>query len=201
VDLISKHHRNVALETEALAPAFVLMGLVAKRKGEGRLSRRIWERSLSHLLRQNSLHNRSEAVPDPYYSVDQVLEATWKVAGATIDRAIFRGTSYSSRCFVECLARAGWKTALKALWGDVTRLHHAEFLPQRAWEHFAWHTDKGELDLWTPDTPQRWQALLESANQPDISPKNLARERAFVPAFLMAFPHRLRRGLVQLIDE
>lgn len=153
----------------------------------------------------NGPENQSVGLPDPYHSIDEVLQTYFPLGQEglnEIDQETFEGHSYSLKTLIEWLARRLRRQSLARLWEDITHICFSEFVPAPDWAMYLWYSPKGELHHTFPGRPQSWKKLLKEAQaeRSTIIPESLRERPEFLILFSLVYPHRSQPALIRLLD-
>ena len=187
---------------ESASPYYFAMGLFLEKAGELPLAIDIYETVLKELSENNNLKNKTNGFPDPYYTVDEILEAEVDPETSKFSNYRFAGTSYTLKIFIDCLVRLGRRDLLEKYAYNLSYIQLCEFKPKIDWHYYLWRTMDGE-DIHQPLTfPLSWQKLCaQVAEKPDLKnfPKQLVNDKRFPLLFALTYPHRFTTRLAQTI--
>lgn len=156
---------------------------------------------LASVLASVNRRHSTEALPDPYHDVEQVLMN--RVAGdSDFEGEEFDGRSYMLHVAVDWIARRLWRRGLASMWPAITRIQLLEFRPSVPERYLAPRDDEGVLATWFVGQPQSWADLLASARTKDYSvlPGVLRQHRELIPYLPLLFPYRFTATLAAAVD-
>jgi hypothetical protein len=193
---------NLTLWGESAAPLFYSIAWCLERWGKPLEAENLLLSLVHTITVLNSRRNRQRGLPDPYHSVEAVMQSELGLADDDTEGERFVGHSYILQSTIECLARRLRRQALARMWGEISRISYCEFLPEPIWATYFWYSKKGELKQRLPKKPESWQSLLDRAQSKNFSttPDLLKQMPHFLPLFLLVYPHRVRPELVKLAD-
>lgn len=150
---------------------------------------------LRHIIRLN-LSSADASIPSPYLSLDDCLRS--KLSGIVpasrdyVDEETQRHSSYFAEGLLHCFVRGNYKSTVKSIWPDLTRLHLNYFRPDRRWQFGIWRLDEGTNISRQLPSRYEWNNLQEDAADVccSIVPKQLEKDPVILLAFLIFFPHR-----------
>jgi hypothetical protein len=186
---------------ETATPCFIEMSLIGYQSGDTTFSNNLLIDLVAKIMVDN-LSNEGKGLPNPYYSVEQVLQYAYGFRGKEIVDDSFLGSSYHVSTIIDMLVRRNARTSLNVVWKDASKLLLCEFKPTEKWQFLVWSCDKGDQIELFYDHPQSWKKLIDEASDYEMRelPKSLI-NNPFSHLFLMCFPHRLTRESVKLIDK
>lgn len=136
-----------------------------------------------------------------YYDVDEILPYMINISDKPLDIS-FKGTSYTLESLVHLFVRTNWKTSMKMIWPEITKIAPASFEPENSWDYYFWRSNRGTNRTKLIQATQKWDDLKMLAFEckgNDIPPliKNYPIEYL---CFLVVFPHRLNSSGIRWID-
>lgn len=187
---------------ESASCCFVIVGLFLSLFGEKDMASKIFKDALSSVAIANNLESEV-GLPDPYYSVDQVLNCLFQLPDSEIDLRSFVGTSYTIKVLIECLVRENRRDILEVYWRPISLMQYCEFNPEPVWQTYFWRNiERGVDNQKAFDSSQSWDKLKQEAYvNPSSLPKLITKDRSFLLLFLLTFPHRVKSDMVKLIDR
>ena len=101
------------------------------------------------------------------------------------------------------MIRRNWKSRVKRLWPDYTRIGSICFKPNHLWEYYKWRNKKGTLITTYPELTQEWEKLKDiSMKSKGIGiPKIIKQEPILLLLFLIVYPFRINSEAVRLLDS
>jgi hypothetical protein len=143
--------------------------------------------------------DENAGVPDPYYSVRQVIENMLGVE-QHFQTTQFVGRSWSLRPLVEMAARRGMREDVAAFWNPISKLACREFVLAEEVDFFRWLSPKGSNHSMQMAGTQSWKALVDEASNrtfPDI----WSEHRGLMGLLFLVYPHRLSPQFVHFLDN
>lgn len=142
-------------------------------------------------------------LPDPYHSVEDVILDQIPPQRTILADEDFSGSSYTICIGVRWAVRRLWRQALNSMWGNVSRLQHFWFEPERPIGYLEYRSERGSWNSWFYPTPSSWAQLRGEAEQLDMSalPRALLSCPEMFPFYCLAMPHRFNIKVADLLDE
>ena len=207
-DSITERVRHVLLREseytrlvgECDVPAFFELSCVLGQLGEVAPAESRMVALASTLATVNKRHS-SEALPDPYHDLEQILMR--QVSGdSDFDDEEFDGRSYMLHVAVDWIARRLSRQRLASIWPEITRIQLMEFQPSTPAQYLAPYDDGGVLAQWFVGRPQSWTSLLANARSKDYSALSpmLRRHREIIPYLPLLLPYRFTATLAAAVD-
>ena len=153
------------------------------------------------LLRSNS-HIIEKNIPlaNPYYGVQEILEACFGFQEEKIDFTVFSGSSYILEPIISMMVRRNMRSELEKLWRPITHIQINKFNIDKIEDVFSWRTEFGENTGRFPQQTQSWTQLREDADCEINNNSRLIRYKSFFHLFLMVYPHRINYQTVALLE-
>lgn len=185
---------------ESATSLFIMMSKVAHESGDTSLSNKIICNLIIDIVSKNGMQEKN-ALPDPYYSVKQIINHFYGPPEEKIDLNSFSGVSYHLGVLIDIMVRRNRRDLLNEIWKQVTYILNSEFKSSAVWAIFKWHCEEGEHIEGFYKKPQSWKELQEEACQMSHQelPISLIKN-PFSYYFLVCYPHRLNRSTGKLID-
>jgi hypothetical protein len=202
-DYIKKYCADLWYWGESATPFFVEMSMLLSMINDP-LSDKILIDLLANIVVENQL-KESKGLPDPYYTVEQVISEEYNHLynlGDESEPYSFHGSSYHMSAIVNLVAKRNKRASITPLWKDLTKILKCEFTPQPLWKLLTWHCEEGIQNERFYDQPQSWASLITEATSVDNSnfPKRLT-NNPFAHYYFMCYPHRLSSTTIKLIDK
>lgn len=187
---------------EVQAPDYFLATLAVGETGNYRVATSMLFRWVNGVATANRVGSTA-ALPDPYYSVEQILHGSLPPEGAVLADKDFAGSAYTVHIGVRWAVRRLWRQRLNASWGNISRISHYSFEPSVPSDYLAQRTSRGELKSRFYPIPTSWSALRAEAEECDFSPlpRVLLKCPEFVPFFCLSLPHRFNSRVADLLDR
>jgi hypothetical protein len=175
-NFVKEHLKELFLWGEAAIPQFLAIfwhieQTVATMDSDSLLQQ------LIKAVSERNCYGKSDALPDPYHDLGEVILGATKIKESSEEN--FIGRSYTLESLVELYVRRGWRRQLSILWSDISKVDFAEFLPPTAWEYCLWESEHGYLYLRRPNVPQSWSELQERSHEV---------EKSLIPAIFQSRP-------------
>lgn len=156
---------------------------------------------LRDILDANGPELETNAFMSPYYDIDTAVELATGTRPEPIGES-FRGHSYTVGSLINLLARHDQRATLSELWRRITYLSHTEYHPAAKWEWFRRRGQTGKEVSQFPQQTKSWSELRREADLVDKAalPEILLAHTAFLPFFLLAYPHHVGRNFVHHVD-
>lgn len=135
---------------ESAFPYFFSIIKYLELNGEGHTAQSLLENLFQSVVNKNS-HRGQIGLPNPYYSVTDVLDAVLGTDTEKIDFSQFAGSSYTLETMVLMLARRNAREVLERNWRKVSHIHFNEFKPDNVEDTFVWRTKEGSNDSAFPE--------------------------------------------------
>ena len=196
---IKQLYKDMWFWGESATPLFLMMSRLCDCVGDRIFSNKI----ICDLAIDIAFRNRTDnnGIPNPYISINQVINHFYGRAEEKLDLETFSGESYHLAVLVEVLARRNRCDLLNEFWKEITYILNAEFKPDQTWKFLRWHCPEGSQINYFYEKPQSWKLLREKAfnieklDSPDCIAKN-----PITPYFLIAYPHRLTVSSYKLVE-
>src|SRR4030042_1938281 len=143
---------------ESATPLFVMMSKLAQKSGDSSLSNRIICDLIIDIAFKNAF-KEEESLPDPYYSVKQLINHNYGSPEEKIDLGSFSGQSYHLAVLVDILVRKDRRDLLSEVWKRISYIANLEFMPSSLADIFKWHCSEGEELNTFYSNPQSWSEL------------------------------------------
>jgi hypothetical protein len=137
----------------------------------------------------------------PYHDINTAVQLATGTSSEPIGES-FRGHSYAVGSLVDLLARHDRRDTLEKLWRRITYISHAQYEPTAKWEWFRRRGESGKEVTEFPEQRKSWSELRGQADQVDVEalPEMLRAHPAFLPFFLLGYPHHACRNVIRYID-
>jgi hypothetical protein len=157
---------------------------------------------ISSLCERNNKRSEDEHFPPPLVSPDEVLAQLFSNEIPKEPNRRSPGT-WSLESLVDFFARRNHRRFLSDAWSLLSRLDLMSFQPQPAIDGLLWQSPEGHEAVRQLDMEQSWSVLVERArkDRSQILPEILREDHDFALMFLLAYPHRLSRSLIGLLDN
>ena len=154
------------------------------------------------ICERNQIHSEDERFPPPQVSPDEVLA---KLFQEELPKTPNRRSpdTWSLEALIDFFARRNHRDFLAGIWREVSRLDMISFEPQPVVDGLLWQASEGHEAVRKLEMEQSWKVLVEAAreNRSRALPEILQEDRDFALMFFLAYPHRLSRGLLGLLDQ
>jgi hypothetical protein len=197
---IKKLYQDMWFWGESATPLFLMMSKVCEAFGDSSFSYRI----ICKLAIELAFRNRGDeknCLPNPYISIQQVINHFYGHSDEKLDLETFSGESYHLPVLVDALVRRNRRDLLNEFWKETTHIINSEFKTESKWKLLKWHCEEGSQVNYFYEKPQSWKMLKEKAFKLEkvCLPSALIKSR--IPHyFLIAYPHRLTSNTYKLID-
>jgi hypothetical protein len=149
------------------------------------------------LSKAQSLKDSPSAIPDPYYTIEDLF------LDEDLDRYSSRGHSYMIEGLVHLFVRTNWKSYMKKLWPNVTKIAFESFRVKKVYQYYLWHSREGEQYTVWPVLTQHWEKLKSEAFEcegKDI-PHLLKQYPSLFLLFICVCPHRAIPESIRWLDS
>lgn len=163
--------------------------------------------ALADAVISRNQHDSASALPNPYYSFEEIVTAGMPIRTnrfhSSIERETFSGASYTAVALIHLLVRTNLKKKCKELWADFTRIGHRHLSHNSPWHYCLFNVRPGlDVTRLYPLTYE-WAELKREAlsiARPAIPEMLLSRP------WLLAFwwqvaPHRLNSDACRFVAE
>ena len=187
---------------EVQAPEYFLSMLAARVAGGDLVEEAMLLAWVRGVARKNQVRSPS-ALPDPYHSVEEIVEAQLAPPGSFFVDEDFAGNAYTVHVGVRWATRRQLREPLEPFWDAVSSISHCSFEPPVPSDYLAPETRRGELASWFYTVPTSWADLLSEAEESDTStlPRALLECPELLPFYCLALPHRFNFRIADLLDE
>jgi hypothetical protein len=151
------------------------------------------------LIQRNSLMSHA-CLPNPYFSVNDILQGILKLTRDEIDFDQFSGSSYTLRTMILMLVRRGNRKFLEKSWRNISHIQFKEFQPACIEDTFTWRLDIGKNCAEFPKATQSWSDLGKEANDLSCLPEMYKVNKALLRFFIITCPHRSNLQIIGLLD-
>lgn len=198
---VIRHLRDSAPWGESAVPYYALAALLLEQSSQQGSSEHLVSNLISTISAQNGDDGVRPGFPNVYYSPEAVVRRACGLD--TNDLENFVGFSYTLMPLIDFLARRWRRRELASKWHSVTRISLQRFEPEHRWQWLTWRSRTGRLISTFAKEPEKWSDLVADANRVDIChiPSLLRKNSAFLPLFILVFPHRYDRAVQKLLDE
>lgn len=111
---------------ETATPCFIEMSLMGYQSGDVTFSNNLLIDLIAKIMVDN-LSNEGKGLPNPYYSVEQVLLYSYGFPTREIADDSFLGSSYHVNTIIDMLVRRNARASLNVVWKDASKLLLCEF--------------------------------------------------------------------------
>jgi hypothetical protein len=154
-----------------------------------------------NILQLNGPRKDFGLLPNPYYSVYEILSLSTLGVPNDIDFSHFSGSSYLLKALVHMIARRDGRRILEVSWRPLTHMQMQEFIPDHEEDFFAWRTNEGLNHSEFPISTQSWKVLKEEAFDPTNTPQILREQKDFLRFFTLVCPHRINHITCRILDQ
>jgi len=180
----------------------IMISLFAEAAGKDSV---FWDILLDKLVEicvANTSDDPENGFPDPYTTVNEIVEAKIPPARNPLDRKQFSGLSYHLAPLVHHAARLNKRIALNELWKMISKICCCEYEPTHKWHYLLWRSNEGQDKTWFLKKTQSWSELKAIATKNEGSlPEILYENPAFLYTLLLVYPHRLTTEALRLVHE
>lgn len=157
---------------------------------------------ISTICERNHIRSEDECFPPPMVSPDEVLADLFSTDAPKEPNRRCPGT-WSLEALIDFLARRNHRDFLTGVWREISHLDLVSFQPRSAIDGLLWQSSEGHEAVRKPAMEQSWSVLVEGAREDrsEALPEILREDREFALMFLLAYPHRLSRGLIGFLDQ
>lgn len=199
-ELITRNLQHVSLWGEAAVAYIVVIAIALMRLGDAAGAEELIVHTLEQLVNTNEERNRA-GLPSPYHLPDALLASYFCIPGREIDLGEFAGGSYMIGTLVDYLVRASRRDLLEPLWERITRVRTFEFVPDRTEDVFLWRCVEGEERSWSFRFPTSWSEMVRGLPNPRCLPEELQGDVWLCALFVLAYPHRMRRDVLAVMQR
>ncbi len=200
VKLIKGNINILWLWGESAFPYFFSLIKYLEFNNEGQIAQSLLDALFLGIVNKNS--RRSEnGLANPYYSVNDVLEAVLGIDTGKIDFGQFSGSSYTLETVILMMARRNEREALEKNWRRLSHIQFKEFKPDNVEDTFVWQTEEGLNYAEFPKMTQSWAELSRKANDLGGVPDLYLKYSDLLHFFILVCPYRVNKLIVNLLDQ
>ncbi len=197
---IKQLYHDLWFSGESVTPLFLMMFKICEASGNTSFSNKIICDLAIELVFRNAAKEKN-CLPNPYISIQQVIDHFYGHSDEKLDLETFSGESFHLSVLVDALVRRNRHDLLNEFWKNVTYIMNSEFRPEEKWNLLKWHCKEGSQINFFYDMPQSWKMLENKALNLEIGclPNSLIKSPIH-HYFLLAYPHRLTSDTFKLVD-
>lgn len=200
IDLIKTNKDNLFLWGESAFQYFFNIINYLEIEGEKEIAESIINILFEQVVNIN-VRTGAVGLPDPYYSLNEILDVIFQVTRKQIDFTQFRGSSYILESLVLMLVRRNKRQILEQNWRNLSYVRLREFRPQYIEDTFAWHTEFGVNHDEFPKATQSWSELVKEAWDLKQVPSFYVENSELLRFILLVYPHRINKNIINLLDQ
>jgi hypothetical protein len=193
MNIAKKYQGVIAVWGEASFIPMILIACISKNVPGGEASApNLIQTAISRILEFNGRKSKQPVgLGTLYKDVDLAVHSSFKAADDE-DEDKYKLSSYLLKSLVEIMARLNQREFIEQNWKEISFMHFEEFIPADSIDYLLWRVQKGENRSTLPAKEKSWGELVKEANQFEGKnlPPTLKRFPAFLPFFLVVFPHR-----------
>lgn len=198
--LIKDNIRVLWLWGESAFPYFFNLIKYLELNNESQISHFLLNGLFLGIINNNSPGSKN-SLANPYYSVNDVLEAALGIDKAEIDFGQFSGSSYILETVILMVAIRNKREMLGKNWQKLSHIRFKEFKPNNLEDTFIWHTEEGLNYTEFPKTTQSWAELIKKANDLAGVPDLYLKYSDLLRFFILVCPHRVNKLIINLLDQ
>jgi len=200
LELIKSNVNVLWLWGESAFPHFFGLVKYLELNGEDRLAWSLLNTLFTGVINSNA-PRASGGLPNPYYSVNDVLEAVLGIDAQKIDSRQFSGSSYTLEAIILMIARRKGRKVLEQNWRQLSHIAFKEFKPDKVEDTFAWLTKEGSNHVELPKATQSWAELVKEANDLNGVPDLYLQYSDLLRFFVLVCPHRASKSSIRVLDQ
>lgn len=203
---IDRRHESLLLWGEAAIPCFLALQLFLRSAGASVLNPDLELVSLFNTVISSNQLGNANALPDPYYTYEDVGRVIFGLKASDDSSALkeetFAGSTYSSELLLHLMARYELKQYCKDGWPNFNRLCHKRFLPAQSWQYGLLKCDDGVEETRQYPSEYTWKQLCEDASLESCEylPDELSSKPHILLLWLIIAPHRLTSDVGRVLD-
>lgn len=202
---VETQKKYLLLWSESATPAFLSVAWFLERHNKQLQAEQIILSIVQSIVTLNGPESKGPGLADPYHPIDDVMRMYLALGQDGLDdisQEDFEGHSYGLQSLVEWLARRLRRQSAR-FWKEITHICYSEFIPDPLWATYLWYSEKGELHHRFPKKPESWKCLLDRSQDKEFGtvPELVRQMPEFLLLFLLVYPHRMRPGLLRLLDQ
>lgn len=140
-------------------------------------------------------------LPNPYFNVDDILEAGFGIKKEGIDYRQFSGSSSTLEPMIWMIVRRNERSLLQDNWRELSYIRMKEFIPDKVEDLFAWRTDEGMDHSAFIKPTQSWSMLTQDCENLSELPSLYFEYVHLLRFFILVCPHRMNKQIFSLLDE
>lgn len=203
---LDRHHESLLLWGEAAIPCFFALQLFLRSSGASVLKPDLELISLFNTVISSNQPGNANALPDPYYTFEDVGRALYGLKASDESSALkeetFAGSAYSAELLLHLMARYNLKQPCKDGWPYFNRLCHKRFIPAQSWQYGLLKCSDGVEETRQYPSEYTWTQLCEDASieSCDYMPDELSAKPHLLLLWLIIAPHRLTSDVGRVLD-
>lgn len=170
-----------------------------KRKNEGTEAKNILKIILSGIAQKNA-YKSEEGFPNPYYSVQDIINSKYGLSTEPLDFSQFVGSAYLLKPLIHILARSGERQFLEQEWRRLSKIYCKEFLFNNDEDIFLWRAEEGINQQETLNATESWKRLQEEASNVSAVPDIYKNYKNILSYFVLVCPFRINDKIYLLLD-
>jgi hypothetical protein len=139
-------------------------------------------------------------LPNPYYSISDILEAILEIDANKLDFRQFSGVSFTLKALVLMIARRNGREILKDNWRNLSHIRSKEFKPDNIEDIFRWRIQEGTNHSEFLNATQSWAELINEATNVSDLPQLYTEHLDLLRFFILVCPHRANNPIIQALD-
>lgn len=199
LELIKNNIKTLLFFGEAAFPFFFNLIKYLELNNENEIAQSLLGGLFVAILEQNSYTNET-GLANPYYSLNDILEAILQINKRKIDFHQFPGSSYVLETIIYMITRRNGREWLEKNWKKISHIQFEEFKVDNIEDTFAWRIEKGVNCSEFPKAPQSWSELVKLANNFDDVNALYVAHLNLLRFLLLVYPHRTNKTILGLLD-
>lgn len=200
LELIKKEISTLWFWGESAFPYFYNLIKYLEINGEGQIAQSLLETLFLSIVNKNS-PMMELGLPNPYYSVNDIIELLLEYDSRKIDLREFPGGSYILEIIVLMIVRRNRRELLEKNWRKLSHIRFKEFKPSSVQDTFTWRTKEGSNNAAFPKATQSWAELVKEANDLNVVPNLFSEYTELLRFFILVCPHRTNKLIIALLDQ
>jgi hypothetical protein len=200
LELIKSNRNALWLWGESAFPHFFALIKYLELNGEDEIAYSLLNALFLGVINSNA-PRASWSLANPYYSVNDVLEAVLGIDIKKIDFSQFSGSSYTLEAITSMIARRNEREVVEKNWRQLSHIAFKEFKPDKVEDTFVWLTKEGSNHVEFAKATQSWADLVEEANDLNGVPDLYLDYSDLLRFFILVCPHRANKLIIRVIDQ
>lgn len=200
VELIKNNIQILCIWGESAFPYIFAIIKYLEINNETIISSDIIKVLLLTVIKSNSIKSQV-AMPNPYYSANDVLKKFLGTDDYLINLSYFSGGSYILEPIILMLVSRNLRNELEKNWREITYIQFKEFRPEYVEDMFLWRISEGFNHFEFPKETQSWQELVTISKDHSTIPSLYMEYKDFLLFLILVFPHRINKMIINLLDQ